>query len=100
MKIDITDKAREELEKMLQGQEQSNKKVRVVMTGISWRGPKFNVALDEHNDNDTHLKVDGLDFIIDKKLTESIISFIIDYKDSFFWKGFQVNYRSEYSGFC
>jgi Fe-S cluster assembly iron-binding protein IscA len=35
MKIDITDKAREELEKMLQGQEQSNKKVRVVMTGIS-----------------------------------------------------------------
>jgi Fe-S cluster assembly iron-binding protein IscA len=35
MEINITDKAKEELKKMLQGQEQSGKKIRVVMTGIS-----------------------------------------------------------------
>jgi|LSQX01.1.fsa_nt_gb Fe-S cluster assembly iron-binding protein IscA len=35
MEINITDKAKEELKNMLQGQEQSDKKIRVVMTGIS-----------------------------------------------------------------
>lgn len=35
MEINITEKAKEELKNMLQGQEQSGKKIRVVMTGVS-----------------------------------------------------------------
>lgn len=100
MELNITEKAAKQLKDMLQEQEQFDKKFRIVMTGISWRGPRFNVALDEQQENDSHLKVDGFDFIMDQKLAESMVSLTIDYKDSFLWKGFQVNYRSEYSGFC
>lgn len=93
MKINITEKAAEQLQNMLQEQELSDKKIRIKMTGIGWGGPRFGVALDEQNEDDTNLKADQFDLIIDRRLADSIKYLTIDYTNFLFSKGFHVHYQ-------
>jgi len=100
MKINITEKAKQQLENMLREQGQSAKKIRIMMTGIGWSGPRFDVALDEQNKEDANLKIDNFDFILDQKLADSITSLTIDYKDFFLSKGFKVYLDQQNAGLC
>lgn len=100
MKINITDKASQQLKNMQQEQEQTSKKIRIMLTGIGWGGPRFDVALDEPTENDKSFKTDDFEFIVEPRLANYADSLTIDYRDSFLSKGFRVYLDSQYSGLC
>ena len=100
MEINVTDKAAEKLKEMMKENGHSQKKVRIMMTGIGWGGPRFGIALDEQMKNDVKLNFNNLDFILEKKLTKEIEKFIIDYKNFFLYRGFHVYADGYGSPFC
>ena len=85
---------------MIHNSNQSQKKVRILLTGIGWGGPRFGIALDEQKSNDINYKVSDLDFIIDQKLTVEVKSFTVDYKNFFLFNGFKVYPDGYNSPFC
>lgn len=100
MNIHITEKAAAQLNKMLEEQGPSEKKIRIMMTGIGWSGPRFDVALDEQNNDDVNLTIGNFNFILDKRLATSISAFTIDYRDLFLTKGFKVYPDQRKFGSC
>ena len=84
VEINITEKAAEQLKNMLQEQESSDKKIRVLITGIGWGGPRLGIALDEQKEDDISLNVDDLEIILHLKLVDSIKHLTIDYKSYLF----------------
>jgi len=100
MEINITDKAAVQLKEMIKEKGHSRKKVRIMMTGIGWGGPRFGIALDEQDKNDVNFNANNLDFILEQRLANEIKKFYVDYKDFFLYKGFQVYADGYGSPFC
>lgn len=100
MIINITDTAAEQLTNMLKEQEQPAKKIRIMITGVGWAGPRFGIALDEQKDDDKSFKKDDFEFILEPRLANYSDSLTIDYRDSFLSKGFKIYFNSPFSGAC
>lgn len=89
MKIDLTEKAKDELEKVMESRKEK-KPLRIYIAGYGWGGPSFGLALDEHKEGDASMDVGDYTFLIEEDLTESFGSFTIDYSDSWLRRGFSV----------
>ena len=95
MKISVTNKALDEIKKVLKEKNTTSKKIRIFLAGIGWGGPTFNLALDEQKENDEIYSENSVDFVADKSLIEQYRSFKIDYSNFFLQRGFSVH---PYSG--
>lgn len=100
MKINITDTAAEQLKKMIRKSDQTQKKVRILLSGIGWGGPRFGIALDEQKNNDKNYKAENLDFVVEQELADQINIFDIDYRGFFLTRGFQVYADGYNASFC
>ena len=89
MVIDLTNRASEELKKILESKK-TDKLLRIYIAGYGWGGPTFGIALDEHKEGDTEIKVDDFVFLTDDVLQENFQKFTIDYNDGWLRKGFTV----------
>ena len=94
MKINLTDRAKEELKKV-QEEKDNEKAVRIYVAGHGWGGPSFGLALDEQKDDDLTMDVDGLKFVYEKDLEEAFEDFNVDFNDKGFQKGFTVTCNSK-----
>lgn len=90
MKINITDKAINELKKVLEKRKEAAKGVRVYMAGFGWGGPSFGLALDEQKEDDEVEEIDGLKILVDKDTATTFKEFTIDYTNNWLGKGFRV----------
>ena len=95
MNINVTNKAVDEIKKVLKEKNATSKKIRIFLAGIGWGGPTFNLALDEQKENDEIYSEDSVDFIVDKSLINQFRGFEIDYSNFFLRRGFLVH---PYSG--
>ena len=95
MNINVTNKALDEIKKVLKGKNATSKKIRIFLAGIGWGGPTFNLALDEQKENDKIYTEDSVDFVADKSLIDQYRGFKIDYSNFFLQRGFLVH---PYSG--
>lgn len=89
MKIDLTQKAHDELKKLMESRK-DKKALRIYIAGYGWGGPSFGLALDELKEGDASIEVGDYTFLIEKDLTESFNAFTIDYSDSWLRRGFSV----------
>lgn len=89
VKIDLTEKAHEELKKVMESKK-DNKPLRIYIAGHGWGGPSFGLALDELKEGDTKTEVYDFTFLTEKDLTENFGAFTIDYSDNWLRRGFSV----------
>lgn len=87
MNINITEKAQEELKKVM---EKNKKPLRIYIAGYGWGGPSFGLALDELKDRDKKVEVGDFIFLIEKDLADTFKGFTIDYSDNWLRRGFSV----------
>ena len=89
MIIDLTDKAAEELTKIIETKK-TDKPLRIYIAGYGWGGPSFGLALDEQKEGDSETKVGDFTFLLEEGLEESFGKFTVDYSDNWLRKGFTV----------
>lgn len=89
MKIDITDIAKEQLQKALSSRK-DRKPLRIYVVSYGWGGPSFGLALDELKDGDVTYKVDDFTFIMEDYIAENFNSFTIDYSNNWVRRGFSI----------
>lgn len=90
MNINITEKAKEELRKVLEENKQNKKSLRIYIAGYGWGGPSFGLALDELKSRDKKVEVGDFTFLIEKDLADNFKGFTIDYSDNWLRRGFSV----------
>lgn len=90
MKIEVTEKAKEELKKALKSRENNSKPLRIYVAAYGWGGPSFGLALDEPKKDDIEVQVDDFTFILEDYLSENFGAFTIDYSDNWLRRGFSV----------
>ena len=94
MKLNITDKAREELEKMKKG----DSYFRLQVVNFSWSGVRFSIGIDKIRDDDeVFTNVEGFNFVIDRVIYSTFKRFSIDYIPSGLRRGFEISGYSEHS---
>lgn len=91
MRINVTERAQSELNKILAQKDTTGKSLRLYIAGFGWGGPSFGIALDEQNDDDLKDTAGGLDFLVEKELTERYSEFHVDYVDDWLRKGFSIS---------
>ena len=89
MKINLTEKAQEELKKVLKSKD-NGKFVRIYIAGFGWGGPSFGLALDELKEGDSKVEAGEFTFILEEHLVEAFKGFIIDYTNNWLRRGFFV----------
>ena len=100
MLIKVTNKALEEIKKILKDKNVKDKKIRIFLAGIGWGGPTFNLALDEQKENDKIYSEEVVDFVVDKSLIDQYRGFKIDYSNFFLNRGFLIHPYSEPASTC
>lgn len=90
MKIEITEKAKEELKRVLELRKDNNKPLRIYVASVGWGGPSFGLALDEPKENDLKIDVDDFTFLVEDYLSENFSAFTIDFSDNWLRRGFSV----------
>lgn len=91
--FNITEKAKEKLNSLLQEDENKGKEFWLEMKGMGWTGPKLDLVLDEPRDNDNRLVEDGFDFLLSQEVvlrTKLFRMIIIDYADGVYTDGFKI----------
>ena len=88
MRVDITEKAQEELKKVVK--EKSNKSLRIYIAAFGWGGPSFGLALDEQKEGDAKTEAGDFTFLLEEELVDNFDAFTIDYSDNWLKKGFSV----------
>ncbi len=89
------------VEKLKETPEDTKKGFRVFISGLGWGGPRLGLALDERKKGDEQIVAEGFSFIMDSEVAEIIRSYgplFVDYKNSFFTKGFQLTLQG--AGAC
>lgn len=90
MKIEITEKAKNELKRVLELREGNSKPLRIYVASVGWGGPSFGLALDEQKEDDIEVVVEDFTFIVEEVLKDNFGKFTIDYSDNWLRKGFTV----------
>lgn len=89
MIINISDRAKEKLDEVLSSKT-DGKALRIHIAAYGWGGPSFGMALEEPQENDLKISVDGFDFIMEEGFDQIYNHFDIGYSDSFLRKGFTI----------
>lgn len=90
MNINVTEKAQEELKKILEKKGSQGKSVRIYIAGVGWGGPSFGLALDEQKDGDDVTKIGDYTYLVDKDLLNSYGTFNVDYVNDWLRRGFHI----------
>lgn len=93
MNITISEKAKQEL------QQSDAKNLKIYLKGYGWGGPTFGLAQVEPKEGDNIFAVDGLNFVIEKDISDLVNSFEIDYYKGLFQKGYVI-YANGSRGNC
>ena len=91
MSIDLTNKAIEKINKIVEEEKIEKPVIRVYIAGVGWGGPAFSIALDEHKDEDYSKFLEGVTYVAEKELVNKYGGFKVDYSDSWLTKGFKIN---------
>lgn len=62
----------DEIKKILSGQPDRPKYIRIFISGYGWGGPNLGLALDELKANDDAVNSEGVDFIMEKDLSDMV----------------------------
>ncbi len=89
MIIEVTDLAREELDKILEDKK-TDKHLKIYVAGHGWGGPSFGMALEEPAEDDLKLEVDGYKFLVADGLEEAYDKFLVSYSDNPLKKSFTI----------
>ena len=89
MQISVTDQAKDELQNLLS--ENSSQFVRIVFHGGGWHGVKFGIALDELDEDDEQVSVDGITIIFNRNFQTFLSDCEVDYYDDGIKKEFLVS---------
>ena len=89
MKVDITERAQEELAKVIK-EKDNGKPLRIYIAAFGWGGPSFGLALDEQKEGDAKAEVGDFTFLLEEDLVDNFGAFTIDYSDNWLRKGFSV----------
>lgn len=90
MNINITEKAKEEMRKVLENKNSPNQPLRIYIAGVGWGGPSFGIALDEQKEEDQMVEVDDFKFVVEKDILSAYSNFNIDYSNNWLRRGFYV----------
>lgn len=90
MNINVTEKAQEELKKILDKKGSESKSVRIYIAGVGWGGPSFGLALDEQKDGDDVTKIGDYTYLVEKDLLSTYGTFNVDYVNDWLRKGFHI----------
>ena len=90
MKINISEKAVSQLNKMIE-EKRVNKNVRVYISGVGWGGPTFGLVLEEPKEDDIIEKSGDINFIFAPEMQDNFTSIHIDYGSGFLSRGFSIN---------
>ena len=66
--------------------------IRIYMNQGGWSGPSLAMALDEPNENDDSHETAGINYLIDKKLSEHVGAVKIDFVEQGWRSGFVVSH--------
>lgn len=88
MKIHLEEAAKNALSKALK--EQNKSAVRLTIAGFGWGGPKLSVVLDEQQENDTLVNVDGINFVVNTEEEFVFEECTVSYAKTFFGETFKV----------
>jgi len=100
MNIEISNKAQEELKKVLEQRDSQDKHLRIYIAGVGWSGPSFGMALDEQKQDDELTQVGEFKFVVDKDVKENYSGFYVDYSNEWLRRGFRINPIGEGSSHC
>lgn len=100
MNIEISNKAQEELKKVLEQKDSKDKLLRIYIAGIGWSGPSFGMALDEPKQDDELTQVGEFKFAVDKDAKENYSGFYVDYSNEWLRRGFRISPIGEESSHC
>lgn len=98
MKINVTEKATDELKKILNKKDTAGKSLRLYIAGFGWGGPSFGLALDEQKETDIKNTIGDFEFVVDKDLTSQYDEFAIDYVNDWLRKGFSISANGSTGG--
>lgn len=90
MNISVTEKAQEELKRILDKKGSDGKALRIYVAGVGWGGPSFGIALDEQKENDDVTNIGQYSFLVDKELIDTYGTFNVDYTNDWLRKGFHI----------
>lgn len=91
MIFNIHDTAKEQIDKLLEKSSKQEKSFRIYIRRISaWRGPVWDVALDEPTENDQIFEADGYKIFMRKEMIQKINNVEIYYQYGISKSGFRV----------
>lgn len=88
IEINISSKAREKLADLLA--QEPGRYPRLVFQGLGWKGSELKLTLDELEDDDGKISVEGLEVIFKKKEKLYVHKSVVDYDISYPDNGFKV----------
>ena len=94
--IEITDLAAVKLKEVIETDD--TKYLRILIEGMGWGGPQLGLALDEPQQDDETLRIEGIDILVDKRALPYAADSTVDYIDSLWGKGFTI--QPAYGGAC
>ena len=89
--VTITDIARDKIQEAL-GQN-AGKYLRLFIQGIGWGGPNVGMALDEPDDDETPVTVNGIGVLVSEPVQPYVKATIIDYIKEDYGEGFVLKGR-------
>lgn len=70
-----------------------NQMLRISLNGYGWSGPRLGLTLDElKKDYDIVQESNGIKIVYNDKIADELGNLTIGYSDSWYNKGFQINY--------
>lgn len=87
--FEITDAAKDKLKEVLDGN--PGKFLRVMIQGVGWGGPQLGLALDEPQDNETAIEINGIDVLISSDVRSFTDGNKLDYVTSQYGEGFTIS---------
>jgi iron-sulfur cluster assembly protein len=87
--IEVTEKATEKLKEYLEEREIESA-IRIFVSQIGWGGPSLGMALDEPNEKDQVVELDGLTYLVDSTLMNQAKPIKVDYMEDAHCSGFSI----------
>lgn len=82
MYFKTNDKTCDEIKKILEGNEDQPKNVRIFVAGVGWAGPSFGLGLDKKKAADVYEEINGVTFVMEKDLYDEFGEITVDYKNT------------------
>ncbi len=100
MSIKVNEQALNELRSILESREITEKTVRLFVAGVGCSGPQFNLSIDEKDENDFSVEVDGFTFLVEKELLDEFGGFSVEFFDQDGQRGIYVEPDIKPQGGC